>query len=142
MSKLLKSQIKKMSELALIRGIPDLIVDDLKNGRLKGQCFKLVKEVDKQFLDFPSPDEMDISKISGILSSFGKSTGWENKPKHVMTLVSFCLDMVEKSENKNSKKLIDILNNIADYFERKKDANQSSFWSGQLAAEKWNALFF
>jgi len=131
---------KKLIELALIRAIPALVIEKVPNGRLKGLYKKLILEVDRQIRYSVMPNSKELFTIGKRLELFGLMTGWSGRPKQVSTMVSFCLRVMEDSETKFRPKIFTILNDILDYFERAGKTVQSSFWAGDLAAEKWQKI--
>lgn len=82
----------------------------------------------------------DIAKIQSILEQF-KTVAKFGKQKHVGTLVSFCLSLIEKSDEEFDDKIVKMLNLICDYYERVGDLHHASMWSGDLASERWESIF-
>lgn len=141
---LTQKEQRKIAELALIRSIPTKEFDDgkMENGRLKGLFLKLQKLADKELGKLLQwPDQDDIAAIGIKLDEFGRITGWNGKERHVTSMISFCLGMIEESENRINPAIIDTLNKIIDYFERTGKQRQLCYLSGQVAAEKWAGLF-
>ena len=132
-----RQERNKIVELALIRGIPDMIIGTINEGRLKKLYKKLIKEIDIQLKTLTKPTGMDIYIIGNKLEKFGIDTGWNGKKKHVVTIISFCLDMIERSDSVFTKKTVFILNDLFDYFERINEFKYPSLWGGRCAAEKW-----
>lgn len=136
-----KPDQKHMTELALIRSIPDLIVGGLKRGRLKGLMTKLQKAVDVDLCKMPKPTSLDLKSIEAVLDTFGDISGWNKKGHHTGTLVCFCLSLIDRSDRKFNGRILQNLNEIADYYDRAGDLSRPSLWAGDLACKKWNALF-
>ncbi len=151
MPKLTDTQIKILAELALIRAIPDQELDEewreshdlkpLKPGRLRGLFERLVKVVDKEMGTIPQPLEADINKVNGLIREFGRASGWEYKQYPVVVNISFCAGIFENSTSKIAPKIIHLINEIIDYFDRKEPVPLRYFRGGLFAAEKWNELF-
>lgn len=136
-----KDKLKHVTELALIRSIPDLMVGELKQGRLKNLMSTLQAAVDIELgklCVMPGPG--DIDKIESLLENF-KNLAKFGKQKHIGTLVSFCLSLIEKSDKEFGDKIVKLLNLICDYYERVGDLHTASMWSGDLASERWNSIF-
>ena len=55
--------------------------------------------------------------------------------------MSFCLAVIERSEETFDSRIVETLNNICNYYERVGDFHQASMWSGDLACDKWESLF-
>lgn len=133
--------LKHVTELALIRSIPDLMTSKLKNGRLKNLMLRLQAAVDIDLGKLCGKiGPTDIKKIEFILENF-KSVAKFGKQKHVGTLVSFCLSLIEKSDREFNEKIVETLNLICDYYERVGDLHVASMWSGDLASERWESIF-
>ena len=133
--------LKHVTELALIRSIPDLMVGELKPGRLKNLMNTLQAAVDIDLSKLVITLSItDGKKIESILEQF-KTVAKFGKQKHVGTLVSFCLALIEKSDKKFNDKIVELLNLICEYYERVGDLHVASMWSGDLASERWNAIF-
>lgn len=134
-------EVKYVTELGLIRSIPDLITDELKPGRLKNLMYKLQAAVDLDLGKIANAlTRSEWDRIESILNEF-KMVARFGKQKHVGTIVSFCLSIIEKSNHKFNDKIIETLNHICDYYERVGDLHVASMWSGDLACEKWESLF-
>ena len=77
---------------------------------------------------------------SSDLKQFEIESGWKGKGRHIATLASFGLDIIERSEFNFDPKIQETLINIVDHFDRAGNVPGPSFWSGGLAAEKWIKL--
>lgn len=131
---------KKMMELCTVISIPQFTNGKVSNGRLKGLYNKLEKVITKELEILPKMSTLNRIRVDALLEEFFKATGWQGKPRHIATLASFCLEMLENSEFKYNPKIDDILNDIVDYFDRKKKVSGLSFVAGRIAAEKWNYI--
>jgi len=131
---------KKMTELAMIISIPEFTKDQVKPGRLKNLYNRLTKTATKELEAIPRATIRELDIIESLVGKFGKETGWEGKPKHIITLVSFCLDLIERSEFKYNPRITETLNDIVEYFERSGKAPAPSFWAGSVAANKWKSI--
>jgi len=134
------NNINHLAELALIRALPDAIIPQTKPGRLKGKCINLIKVVDKEFSKVPLLNDDEYEEIKQKMIAFGKQTGWEGQQRHIVTLTSFLLTMIEESKFKYHAKITDNLNDIFDYFERAKDAKPLCFLAGDIANMKWKKI--
>jgi len=136
-----KNQLKTLTELALIRAIPDLTIGNLKHGRKKSLFRRLQKAVDIDIKKLPNPSKKELDMIWEKVEAFGKQTGWLHQQKHIGTLISFCLDVTEQSEFRFNRMIVQTLNDIIEYLEAGNDFKYQSCWAGSLAAEKWRELF-
>jgi len=138
---MMDNQYRKLSELALIRSIPDMTIGTLKPSRKKGLFLRMQKAVDKDIRDLPKPSDDDLSKIWETIEEFGRQTGWLNQTRHIGTLFSFCLEIIERSEFEFNPDIVSIINDIINHLEDGKDFLYQSCWAGGLAAKKWEGLF-
>jgi hypothetical protein len=136
-----KSDLKHMAELALIRAIPDLIVGGLGRGRLKSLMSRLQKAVDLDLEKMRRPKKRDLDNIWEIVETFRKQSGWDKKGHHPGTLVCFCLALIDRSDRKFNPRILTLLNDISDYYDRAGDLHRPSLWAADLACKRWLALF-
>jgi len=129
----------KVAELALIRAIPDSLIPKTKPGRLQGRLVKLRTEIDKMFNGYVLQGA-ELEKVQQKIMAFAEKSGWEGKEKHVCTAISFMLAMIEDSEHTYPEKITELLNDILDYFERKKTTKQLCYIAGDIAAKKWRGI--
>jgi hypothetical protein len=131
---------RKMTELAMIISIPEFTKEDVKPGRLKNLFNRLSTTANRELEKIPRATIVELDNIEKLVGEFGKATGWEGKPKHIITLASFCLELIEMSEFKYSPKIISILNDIVEYFENAGRALPICYWAGSVAAGKWRNI--
>lgn len=130
----------RFAELSYVRSIPDLLHGELRQGRLKNLYDRLVKTVDQEFIKLPMLSEKDVIVIRDIIVEFGKFTGWTGRKKHIATLLSFTMAMLEESEHPHNPEIINILTSIADYYERKSRFKFICCDAGAIAARKWKII--
>ena len=135
------NNLRFITELALIRAIPDLTIGTLKPSKTLGLFKRLQKNVDKDLRLLPVPTESDKDRIWERVQEFGQVTGWLGQKKHTGTLVSFCIEIIETSALRFNPGILKTLNEIIEHFERGKDLKVQSCWAGAMAAEKWKGLF-
>ncbi len=133
--------LRHLTELALIRAIPDLTLGSLKPARKKALFLRLQDAVDKDLRLFPRASKQDLDRVWESVEKFGKMTGWLNHTRHVGTLLSFCLGIIEKSSFKFNEKIPKTINYIISHLEAGNDFKFQSCWAGSMAAEKWEGLF-
>lgn len=127
-----------MAELALIRSLPNFIIDQkIKPGRLKNICLSLAEITDIAIKNLPILSIQEMLQALELLLTWGKKTGWLDNKKHTVSLCSFLLAMVEESQFKYDQKIIDHLNELFEYFERIGDAKQICLYAGNVANNKW-----
>ena len=131
---------KQLAELALIRAIPELALDDdLKPGRLQSLYARLIKITNKELHKLVT-DDNDIRQAKKIVFEFFQVTGWAEQQRHMVTLLSFAVDMVEQSDFKYSPRIIETLTDIVNYMEQKEAVKGICCWAGGLATEKWRGI--
>lgn len=135
----MRQELEHAAELALIRSIYDILSGSLKPGRLQGKFIALQKEADKQ-LSLMGIHEAELEELKIVLDSFAVSTGWADNSRSVGTILSFVMQMVEDSRNKFRTKILELLNEIFDYFERVKPFSPLCYNAGAVAAEKWQRI--
>lgn len=138
----LNPTLKHTAELALIRAIPDMILAECEQGRLRGLNQRIIKNVDKILSTMPRVGYLDMVDISQAIFEFAAETGWENKQKHVVTFASFALEMIERSPFAYPDEITNSLNDLVDYFERAGRVNMAPMWAGGVAYEKWHRIIY
>ncbi len=139
-----ESQRRYIVELSFIKTFADQSVASVEKGRLQTLMKRLKKEVDKAFSKIRTPlSQKEIQEIGIKLDKFGKITGWDKRGKHYASTCSFCMDLIERSDHHYSKKTIDTLNEIMDYFARQMPWTKlfPCCNSGAVTADKWESLF-
>lgn len=121
------------AELALCRALPDMC--KTQQGRVKGLYKNLQKETDRLLAMQPALQNKEVTVLAAMIDAFKQKTGWTGRGRHVLTYVSFLLAILD-GESKYSR-IITILNNIVDYFDRAGKAPIACFWAGALAKKKW-----
>lgn len=137
---MIERRLKEIAELALIGAVPE-IVKGMKPGRGKNLCDRLSMSVHKTLAVMPEIRKEDIDMIQAAIGEFGRITGWEGKERHMTTYLSFCADLIERSESKFDKCIMESLNDLVEYFEIGGNLRVQNCWSGALAADKWFSLF-
>lgn len=130
-------ELLNTAEIAMIRSLGEQVSDQSKPGRIKAKAQNLMKESDKHLSALGKISDCGIKRIERHLTEFFKLTGWAGSQKNVVTIISFCLELVENSSFKYSNKIVDLLNDMFDYHERAGRVKESCLWPGGLAYEKW-----
>ena len=133
--------MKRTAELALIRSVPDLTLGTLPPSRLKGLFERLQKHVDKDLRRRPRITEDELAVLRVKLDEFSQATGWNRNPKHIGTLLSFCLEIIERSEFKFNQGITEVINQIIAHLEDGKDFHYPSCWGGEVAYNKWEDIW-
>lgn len=136
-----KKELKHLSEIALIRAIPELTINEVKPSRTKSLFIKLQKACDYDLRKMKNPSKKDINNVRIIMEKFKKLSGWGKNQRHTATLISFCLGIIEKSEWRFNKRIIESLTDLILHFENGNDLPYQSAWAGDLASDKWLSLF-
>ena len=128
----------RIAKLAMVRMIPEFFLDKVPPGRLHGRLLKLQNEVDSMLSRMPPPTPEQNRAIYKIVSNFGYLSGWEGKERHIITVISFVMALVN---DEKWDKINDLLVDIHDYYERVGDTNQLCYIGGNIAAEKWGYAY-
>ena len=131
-------QTRHIAELALIISVPGVCMDTLKPSKLKNRMERLWIETVKDLGLLPTDNNFEIESL---IQKFGEESGWEGRSQHIGTRLSFCADMIERSENSFNPKILEAINDLIAHLENGKKLKQPSCWAGSLAADKWENLF-
>jgi len=144
---------RKTLELALIVALVQYGIRDRKKrlkklkglktvgDRVLGFLEKTVKFSIKELEKLPPLTDKDLEPMAVALKAFEDQTGWNRgKDRHLATITSFCLEMLENSQFEYDQKILNNLNKIVDHFDRVKKVPGPSFWAGSVAAEKWRRI--
>ena len=131
---------ERFLELALVRAIPDLTIGKPKPSRMKGLYARLQKEVDRDLSRLFPPTRAHILEAAFRINAFALATGWLNQQRHVGTLLSFCADLLEKSESDHNPKILETIALIVDHLEAGGDLPGACCWAGSVAMEKWREV--
>ena len=132
----MKKSLKKTTEIALIYAITDFTGTPLE-GRLKGMAKRLRKLTYKELEKLPHFNDIELAEAEKLLKQFEVVSGWKGKGRHIATLASFGLEILERSEFSFNPRIREALIDIVDHFDRAGKVPGPSFWSGAVAAEKW-----
>lgn len=131
---------KRLTELALVRAVPDLTLGTLKPSRLRNLYARLQREVDKDLAKIPRVSQHEIRGIGRRIEKFGRATGWLGEQRHVGTLLSFCAEMLENSTFSHNPRILETINFIIEHLENKGDLKTACCWAGSVAAERWREV--
>jgi len=141
-----KADIIRAAELGILRSMPDFLVDSLKPGKLKRLFMQVGLIVDGELHqiyrnnnDFFTDNKQELSVQ---LERFGSASEWGNNKDgiHISSVVSFCLAFLEVSESLYTSKLVELLTDILDYYERAGNLNYEDMWTGQKLNDRWNEI--
>lgn len=109
------TQREHMTELALIRAIPDMLHGKIPKGRISNIYKKLQKYVDKILVTFPQVTNLDKLDIGHKIHTFGQKADWEKHQVDIAVLLSFVLDLIENSKFDYPYQIIDALNDAFEF---------------------------
>lgn len=132
--------IRKKAELALLYSVP-VLSDANENSRLSGLQRRLQEAVIPCLQRLPHFTDKDLEEVINKVLTWGKDTGWLDDKKRISALISFCVDMVERSAFVYPDKITGILTDIADHLERGKNLSTLDCSEGAAASEKWEEMF-
>jgi len=131
------------TELALIKAIYFFVRHKLKPGRLANRVDRLNKAVDKILDNKIKLNDYQVKISKSRIDRFQRLLGWDNRERHMLSLVSFSLALIEESDfnyQKYAPKIIQCLNDIYDYFDRGNNAHLLCCVSGEVAMDKWRIV--
>ena len=105
-----------------------------------GSLKNIVKFSTRELEKLPPLTDDDLKPMAVALDEFGDQTKWDGQNRHLATVASFCLEMLENSQFEYDQKILNNLNKIVDHFDRVKKVPGPSFWAGSVAAEKWKRI--
>jgi hypothetical protein len=105
------------------------------NGRLDGLLKKLRKEAERNLALMPRLSSIEAKRCTDDIMQFIDKAGWNRKDtKHAVTWANFVLAILEDAP-KEFDRIVSILREIVDYFERAKTVPAPCYWSSARAAE-------
>jgi len=133
-------RVQFLGEVAMLLMMVEAFIEKSGPGRLKARCVRLRKEIIKEMQKIKNVTEDEKNEASKKVIRFGEMTGWEGKPRHIVTHISFFLAMMEASFNAYSPKIYRLFNDIVDYFDRGRDHSVLCDHAGITALEKWASI--
>ena len=139
--------LMKLSELGILRSMPDFLETPLKPGRLRARFLELEFIVDQElrkenkknpFLFTDNQKELTayLEKFSKILNV----NDLDKKDIHVASVACFCMSFLEKTKTKYPAKLYESLVDIVDYYEREDNVKYSDYMSGRDFYGEWERI--
>ena len=136
----MNSYLQKIAILCVIKALPDWMENSLSHGRLRVLMSRLQREADKELAKPNRLSDTEINMLAGKVKLWADSVGWDKKPKHTCTIVSFLIYLVVDFMPENAK-LLELLEQIYDYFARVGRDPVQAGWAGTLSAERWSEIF-
>lgn len=135
-----KDLIKHVAELALI-GSTLSCTFQMPPSRKKGLLIKLNTAVNKRLATLPRASNAEYIYIKARLDEFGAKFGWEGSEKHLGTMLSFCVDLINRSEKLFPSAILSTLNLLIDHLEEGNQLYTKSCINSKEAADLWNSIF-
>ena len=135
-----KAEKRKLAELSLVYGVP-IVTQAKENSRLAGLQRKLQKLVMPDLMALPHFEDKEVAYVDEQVESWLKEVGWWNTPKHVGSLISFCLDMIENSPFKYNPRIEETLQKIAEHLENGQELDDQTIQAGAEIADKWQKIY-
>ena len=126
-------------ELALIRAIPDMTRDKIPASRTRSLYKKIQKLVDRELAYQPYVTPSDRIAIYDRILQFSDKVNWENRELDIAVLFNFVLGIIEDSEFKYPKKLIDIVSEAA-LWTTKDDIKDEQYFEAEKSLIAWNEI--
>jgi hypothetical protein len=122
-------ELSLIQGLALCRGKCDPILHDHYKA--------LVNETARELRKLPGLTRAQVDRGIRITQQFEKATGWNGKPRHMMSLISFCCEMIEHSRFRYPRSLLHAIWEIVDWYEQHDGLKVLCFTAGEVAYQKW-----
>ncbi len=127
-----------IAELALALGMHDHLAPKMNECRVKGQLKRIERVCMREFKKMGHVSDNERKEAARILNRFIDASGWDEKPKHIVTKTNFMLALYDNKPH--CRKLIEPLMEIYKHYVKADDAPAASEWSAALAAEKWEGI--
>jgi hypothetical protein len=132
---MIKDFVNIHADLSLVVGIRS--ISNGKACKLNGLIERAAKVASREQKKLGRPSMTIAYEIATMYSALCKKTNWDKNPKHPLTFVNFCLEILE---NHNYPKIVEVLEDITEHFENGKNAPRPCFWAGTLAYNKWDTI--
>jgi len=136
----LEKHLQKIAILSVIKALPDWMDSKLPQGRLQALMNRLQLETQREFMSGRRLYADEVSMLTGKVQLWVDKVGWDKKPKHVCTITSFLIYLVVDYMPEN-RKLLEILEQIYNYYERDGKNPVSCEWAGTRSAEIFSEIF-
>lgn len=135
-------QREHMTELALIRAIPDMLHGKIPKGRISNIYKRLQKYVDKILATFPQVTSLDKIDIGHKIHTFGQKADWERRRVDITVLLSFVLDLIENSRFPYPDEIIDALNDAFEFLTQDMSYEElrKYLYEAEDASEIWRSI--
>lgn len=130
-------RLEKLSRLALVRGLPDLMKGEkLRSGREKNLFARMTREADRELKKYRT-SESDIDTLRRRFDRFAALTGWDVKARNVRTYLSF-LCLISEPWPRIERAVLDLV----EFHERKMPESRRTLCdhAGLRAYEIWEGL--
>ena len=135
-----KAEKRKLSELSLIYGVP-IITQARENSRLAGLQRKLQKLIMPDLMTLPNMGTEEAAYVDEHIEGWLKKIGWWGNAAHLGSLISFCLDMLEKSPFTYNPRILETLLQIAEHLENGKELSYENIQAGTVIADSWQKIY-
>lgn len=126
----------KAAILGLIRAIADQALDNgLPPGRERGKYEQLIKASDKEYR-YVNADSYQKAEACRKVQEFSEQIGWEKSGKNHGTILSFLLGVLDEYDGVFSDRITEIMRELVEHLENRKQFAPACYWSGDHAADK------
>lgn len=109
-----------------------------KPGRVKSLLGRLRKETLERLKRLPPLKTGDIAGCQKKYSSFALRTGWDDKRITALTWANFLLTILDEAPA-DFDRAVEIISEIARYFERAGNCRPAQYWAAEMAGEEFLA---
>ena len=103
---------KIMAEMSIVLLLPESLIPKIKPGRLKIQMQKLSVLINSELSKMPKMTEEVETLLGKKITVWGKKTRWYGNEKHIASVVSFMLKIIENSGHEYDNEIFVTLNNV------------------------------
>lgn len=138
-------KVKHFAELGFLMSLISHMKVPPQNGRFRGKLESIHGLALRYFVGIPYAKQMYENPIiqraiQQHIDFICSRTNWENKEKHIVTILTFCLEFVETSTFPYEEKMTKLLNDTVDYFDRVKEIDNKVYEEGLIGDNQWNSL--
>lgn len=135
-----RDAIKKTAALQIVFDLASHVAENSGAGRLRGKCEELVQWSAGRLMELrPRLTAVDVARVQAMKDRWGTAVGWNGRPRHVCTVVSFLI-AVMTDHFRDETKMVDNLTAVFDYYDRAGNCPIQAGWAGTLAYLKFEKI--
>lgn len=140
MNDLQQKRKRQLAELSLIYAVP-VFTKATENSRLSGLQRTLQNAVLPDLAMLEKMTQAECRVIDIRLNKWLQDIGWWHEKMHISALISFCLDMIERSPIQYNPKILHTLTLIAEHLENGNELPYPSMEEAARIATTWKQVY-